>query len=103
MKENSIEEALKKLSTGKKIKMYELLRTLKKEGIENFVITRKKYVDVILSDYKRVLKENEELKNKKEKTIKKIGQFSKKAETLPYDYDYLNGVSDVIKIVEENL
>lgn len=32
-----------------------------------------------------------------------IGQFSKKAETLPYDYDYLNGVSDVIKIVEENL
>ena len=62
MKENSIEEALKKLSTGKKIKMYELLRTFKKEGIENFVITRKKYVDVILSDYKRVLKENEELK-----------------------------------------
>lgn len=41
--------------------MYELLRTFKKEGIENFVITRKKYVDVILSDYKRVLKENEEL------------------------------------------
>ena len=61
MKEDSIEEALKKLSTGKKIKMYELLRTFKKEGIENFVITRKKYVDVILSDYKRVLKENEEL------------------------------------------
>ena len=42
--------------------MYELLRTFKKEGIENFVMTRKKYVDVILSDYKRVLKENEELK-----------------------------------------
>ena len=65
MKEDSIEEALKKLSTGKKIKMYELLRTFKKEGIENFVITRKKYVDVILSDYKRVLKENEELLQEK--------------------------------------
>lgn len=63
MKENSIEEALEKLSNGKKIKMYELLRTFKREGIENFVITRKKYVDVILSDYKRVLKENECLKN----------------------------------------
>jgi hypothetical protein len=61
VKENSIEEALEKLSTGKKIKMYELLRTFKREGIENFVITRKKYVDVILSDYKRVLKENEQL------------------------------------------
>lgn len=59
---NSIEEALEKLSNGKKIKMYELLRTFKREGIENFVITRKKYVDVILSDYKRVLKENEEQK-----------------------------------------
>ena len=54
-----IEEALEKLSNGKKIKMYELLRTFKREGIENFVTTRKKYVDVILSDYKRVLKENE--------------------------------------------
>ena len=63
MEENSIEEALEKLSTGKKIKMYELLRTFKREGIENFVTTRKKYVDVILSDYKRVLKENEK-KNK---------------------------------------
>ena len=39
-----------------------MLRTFKREGIENFVTTRKKYVDVILSDYKRVLKENEELK-----------------------------------------
>lgn len=62
--ENSIEEALEKLSTGKKIKMYELLRTFKREGIENFVTTRKKYVDVILSDYKRVLKENEQLNKK---------------------------------------
>lgn len=62
MKENSIEEALKKLSTGKKIKIYELLRTFKREGIENFVTTRKKYVDVILSDYKRVLQENEKYK-----------------------------------------
>lgn len=58
-----IEEALEKLSTGKKIKLNELLRTFKREGIENFVTTRKKYVDVILSDYKRVLKENEQLKN----------------------------------------
>ena len=57
-----IEEALEKLSTGKKIKLNELLRTFKREGIENFVTTRKKYVDVILSDYKRALKENEELK-----------------------------------------
>nr|DAG39840.1 MAG TPA: hypothetical protein [Caudoviricetes sp.] len=69
MKENSIEEAFEKLSTGKKIKMYDLLRTFKKEGIENFVTTRKKYIDVILSDYKRVLKENEKLNEYKENYI----------------------------------
>ena len=62
MKENSIEEALEKLSTVKKIKIYQLLRTFKREGIENFVTTRKKYIDIILSDYKRVLQVNEKYK-----------------------------------------
>ena len=62
MKENSIEEALEKLSTVKKIKIYQLLRTFKREGIENFVTTRKKYIDVILSDYKKVLQVNEKYK-----------------------------------------
>lgn len=76
--ENSIEEALKKLSTGKKIKMYELLRTFKREGIENFVITRKKYVDVILSDYKRVLKENEELTISNKEIDKECSRLEKK-------------------------
>ena len=80
MKENSIEEALKKLSTGKKIKMYELLRTFKREGIKNFVITRKKYVDVILSEYKRVLKENEELK-----IIKEMAKYIEKHATVSID------------------
>ena len=86
MKENSIEEALKKLSTGKKIKMYELLRTFKKEGIENFVITRKKYVDVILSDYKRVLKENEKINS----LIKKLEKDSKEQQWIQTaDDEYL--------------
>lgn len=77
MKENSIEEALKKLSTCKKIKMYELLRTFKREGIENFVITRKKYVDVILSDYKRVLERNEVLLKENEKKDELIEKMKK--------------------------
>ena len=77
MKENSIEEALEKLSTGKKIKMYELLRTFKREGIENFVITRKKYVDVILSDYKRVLERNEVLLKENEKKDELIEKMKK--------------------------
>lgn len=95
MKENSIEEDIELLQD----ETNSLGLFFKCKGSEKYKIA----LEHILSDYKRVLKENEELKNKKEKTIKKIGQFSKKAETLPYDYDYLNGVSAVIKIVEENL
>ncbi len=92
MKENSIEKALEKLSNGKKIKMYELLRTLKREGIENFVITRKKYVDVILSDYKRVLKENEELKILKSgiQTLQNLGIEDGKYIVMSKT-DFLNG------------
>ena len=102
MKENSIEEALKKLSTGKKIKMYELLRTFKKEGIENFVITRKKYVDVILSDYKRVLKENAELKEGRKNTNEMIALAQN--EILNYMSGYEEGkkhkMTAVAQVVE---
>ena len=57
------------------MKMYELLRTFKREDIENFVITRKKYVDVILCDYKRVLKENEKYKRLAEMNLKNAEEF----------------------------
>ena len=97
-----IEEALEKLSTGKKIKMCELLRTFKREGIENFVTTRKKYVDVILSDYKRVLKENEELKQEKINNYKMIALAQNEA--LGYMQGYEDGKklkrSAVANIVE---
>lgn len=100
MKEDSLEIYMELLEN-----LIEYSENFYKQNGRSPIFLRKNQVALkhILSDYKRVLKENEELKNKKEKTIKKIGQFSKKAETLPYDYDYLNGVSDVIKIVEENL
>lgn len=103
MKENSIEEDIEIIESI--IEEYENCSVPEVDMQVNVTFREKQNnaLNHILSDYKRVLKENEELKNKKEKTIKKIGQFSKKAETLPYDYDYLNGVSAVIEIVEENL
>lgn len=85
--ENSVEEALERLSTDKKIKMYELLRTFSKEGIENFVITRKKYIDVILPDYKRVLKENEYMHNELDKQQITINKYAKENEELKADRD----------------
>lgn len=102
--ENSIEEALEKLSTGKKIKMYELLRTFKKEGIENFVITRKKYVDVILSDYKRVLKENKqpstEMNSLKKENEELRAKWDKDTHILQNELDYAN--ADRIDLVQQN-
>ena len=75
--ENSIKEALEKLTTCKKMKMYKLIRTFKEEGIENFVTTRKKYVDVILSDYKRILKKNEYMHNELDKQQTTINKYAK--------------------------
>ena len=101
--ENSIEEALEKLSTGKKIKMYELLRTFEKEGIENFVITRKKYVDVILSDYKRVLKENEKLRESNRK-LYEIGQeICKQDKYTNENYIPVQKIKDIIDRIDYDI
>lgn len=104
---NSVEEALERLSTGKKIKMYELLRTFKKEGIENFVITRKKYVDVILSDYKRVLKENEKLKSKIPNLELSVEILMETNEMLTIECDHYEDLIHVLEthynITEEEL
>lgn len=58
MKENSIE---KKLENIQNVNLITLLRQFKKEGVQNFIVLRRSNFDEILSDYKRVLKENEQL------------------------------------------
>ena len=58
-------KAINKLKIGEKIEIYELIRTFKREGIENFVITRKKYVDTVLNLIDNQQKEIEELKEVK--------------------------------------
>lgn len=42
-------EAIEKLTSNKKMTLIELLRKMKKEGIENFVVTRKEYVEIVLN------------------------------------------------------
>ena len=61
MKENSIEKTLENIQN---VDLITLLRKFKKEGVENFIVIRRNDYDEILSDYKRVLKENEELNKK---------------------------------------
>lgn len=48
------QEAIKKLTNGEKIDFNTLIRKFKKEGIENFVVTKKEYIETVLS----MLKEN---------------------------------------------
>lgn len=72
MKENSIEKTLENIQN---VDLITLLRKFKKEGIKNFIVIRRNDFDEILSDYKRVLKENEELKNEiMEKELEVVGK-----------------------------
>lgn len=57
--------AIEKLKNGKTINIYTLLRTLKKEGIENFVITRKQYIQTVLN----LIQSQQEEIEKKDKII----------------------------------
>ncbi len=56
----NIEEAKKKLLEPQKISLIEIIRKFKREGIENFVITRPEIVETLLTAY-----EKEKEKNKK--------------------------------------
>lgn len=55
-------EAIEKLYNGKKHELISVLRTFKREGIENFVITRKEIIDTILKALEQKDKEIQELK-----------------------------------------
>lgn len=55
-------KAVEKLTNGEKITLTELIRKIKKEGIERFIVTRPEYVYIILNLIEKLQKENEELK-----------------------------------------
>ena len=58
------EEVIEKLTNGEeKIDLITLIRKFKKEGIENFVVTKKEYIETVLSMLKEKDKEIEEYKN----------------------------------------
>lgn len=57
-------KAIEKLTNGEfvKITIQELMRKMKKEGVERFVITRPEYIYTILNLIEKLQKENEELR-----------------------------------------
>ena len=50
---NEEKKAIDKLKNGKKYTLVEIIRVFKKEGIENFRITRKEYLETILNLLKK--------------------------------------------------
>ena len=59
------QEAVEKLTNGEKIDFNTLIRKFKKEGIENFVVTKKEYIETVLS----MLKQKDKEIKKKDKII----------------------------------
>lgn len=88
----NIEETITHLKNGKKMTICTLIRTFKKEGIENFVVTRKKYIETVLSE----LEKKEAIINE---MAKEITEF---LGTCPYDkYDWQD--IDCEKVCEDDM
>ena len=74
---NEEKKTIDKLKNGKKYTLVEIIRVFKKEGIENFRITRKEYLDIILNLLEKQdnrIKELESDKEIKDKTIKLMSE-----------------------------
>lgn len=55
-------KAIEKLTNGEKVTIQELMRKMKKEGVERFVITKPEYIYIILNLIEKLQKENNRLK-----------------------------------------
>ena len=60
----NIEEAKKKLLEPQKISLVEIIRKFKREGIENFIITRPEIVETLLTAYEKEKEKNKLLEKK---------------------------------------
>ena len=69
------EEAIENLTNGEKIDFNTLIRKFKKEGIENFVVTKKEYIETVLN----ILKQNSTELAEKSAEIEKYKSLYNKA------------------------
>ena len=75
MLSNEEKKTIDKLKNGKKYTLVEIIRVFKKEGIENFRITRKEYLDIILN-----------LLEKQDNRIKKLEADNYECNNIIRDY-----------------
>ena len=103
MKENSREEDIeKKIKNIQYVNIITLLRQFKKEGLKNFIVLRKSNFDEIISDYKRALKENKELKETNEDLQKSVDQIYDDYQDIgKMAFDYSDEIKQLQKENEE--
>ena len=96
---NEQRKAIDKLTNGENIDFATLIRTFKKEGIENFAVVRKEYLDTVLSLIKEKDKIiNEQLKENV-KLQKELNEENKRCMILANNDKFKEQVIDLI--VEE--
>ena len=90
------EEAIEKLTNGEKTDFNILIRKFKREGIENFVVTKKEYIETVLS----MLKEKDNLINEqlKEnvKSQKELNEENKRCMILANNDKFKEQVIDLM-------
>lgn len=109
------EKAIERLTNGKKIDFNTLIRKFKKEGIENFVITKKEYIETVLNKLKekdkeinKYKKKNTELSNQLLILYKEQDNYNariekKNAEIEKYKYLYQKALDNTIQADKENI
>ena len=84
---NEEKKTIDKLKNGKKYTLVEIIRVFKKEGIENFRITRKEYLDIILNLLEKQDNRIKELESDKEIKNKIIDRMAEYINKLDIDED----------------
>ncbi len=87
------QEAIEKLTNGEKIDFNILIRKFKREGIENFVVTKKEYIETVLN----MLKENSaEIEQKNTELAEKNAEIERLNRQIDLMADFMiGGLGDI--------
>lgn len=107
-----MEEDIKILGEPEKIELINLLRTFKREGIENFIVVRRKKLENLIKGYRELEKELERIKSLDIYKLvedyetgqlipkSKIKEIRDKAEVMDY-YVLGDVIDDLNKLLED--
>lgn len=89
------EKAIERLTNGEKIDFNTLIRKFKEEGIENFVVTKREYIDTVLNMLKeqdKYIKDANDITTEMSNDIKKLtSEIEKKDKQIDLMAEYIDG------------